>query len=103
MNFLRLIMTLYTSIASLANRLVRWLRSPRGMMRVSIGIIVIGECWQAHLVWRQTLVERMAKRRGDIIERATLIPYSLKRYVQEQIIAWWNRSSDTGNLDLVKN
>ena len=56
------------------------------MMPVSIGIIVIFSCWQAHLVWRQTLVERMAKRRGDIIERATLIPYSLKQYVPEQII-----------------
>ena len=80
-------MTSHIDIVSLANRLVRWLRSPRGMMRACLGIIVIGVCWQARLVWRQALVEQMAKRRGDVIERATLIPYWLKQHVPEQIVA----------------
>lgn len=64
----------------------RWLKSPRVMMRLCLLLLIVGACFQGRLMWRQELVQRMATRRGDVVERAWIVPGWLRQHLPFKLV-----------------
>ena len=64
----------------------RWLTSPRVIMRLCLLLLFLGACFQGRLIWRQELVQRMATRRGDVVERAWVVPGWLREHLSVTLV-----------------